>query len=372
MTVTVRKYKRGGWEVDIVIRGPDGRIIARDRKKAPVSTKRQSQRWGEAREIVLLGLSMEEDSPGKEVATLAEFEERFLEGHILACNQKKSSEDSAKSILKKHLRPTFGKVRLDQIDDEAVLRLTGRMLKKNYSPKTINNVLSTLSMLLKTAVRFKVIREMPCTITMLRVPPSDFIYYEVDQYEDLVDAAKKLDDRIHVMVLLGGDAGLRLSEILGLEWPDIDLMRGSLRVERGEVRGKVDSPKNNRMRRVPLTIALQEALRKHRHLRGSRVLCHEDGTSLSPQTAKTWMQRATRRAGLEVSGKLHPLRHTFCSHLAMRGAPAKAIQELAGHADLSTTMRYMHLSPKTLDESIRLLDSRSDGEFFGDILETAK
>ena len=51
------------------------------------------------------------------------------------------------------------------------------------------------------------------------------------------------------------------------------------------------------------------------------------------------------------------LRHTFCSHLAMRGAPARAIQELAGHRDLTTTQRYMHLSPAALDSAIRLLDS---------------
>jgi hypothetical protein len=50
------------------------------------------------------------------------------------------------------------------------------------------------------------------------------------------------------------------------------------------------------------------------------------------------------------------LRHSFCSHLAMRGAPARAIQELAGHQDLQTTQQYMHLSPAALDAAIRLLD----------------
>jgi integrase len=53
-------------------------------------------------------------------------------------------------------------------------------------------------------------------------------------------------------------------------------------------------------------------------------------------------------------------RHTFCSHLAMRGAPTRAIQELAGHSDIATTQRYMHLSPASLDAAIRLLETGTE------------
>ena len=55
----------------------------------------------------------------------------------------------------------------------------------------------------------------------------------------------------------------------------------------------------------------------------------------------------------------------------MRGAPARAIQELAGHMDLATTQRYMHLSPAAIEAAIRLLDQAKPVHRFGDMLETA-
>ena len=77
------------------------------------------------------------------------------------------------------------------------------------------------------------------------------------------------------------------------------------------------------------------------------------------QIVQTRAKRAARRARRVARRGVHILRHTFCSHLAMRGAPARAIQELAGHTDLSMTQRYMHLSPAALDAAIRLLEQPS-------------
>ena len=80
------------------------------------------------------------------------------------------------------------------------------------------------------------------------------------------------------------------------------------------------------------------------------------------------VRRSQRLANMEQHGKLHILRHTFCSRLAMRGATAKAIQELAGHSSLTTTQRYMHLSPAHKEGAIRLLE----GEDFVEIMETVQ
>jgi len=101
---------------------------------------------------------------------------------------------------------------------------------------------------------------------------------------------------------------------------------------------------------------LATALSAHGNLRGPRVLHRSTGEPLSQQTLRTWLSTAQKRAGLPVTGALHILRHTFCSHLAMRNAPALAIQQLAGHTSLRTTLRYMHLGPAEKDRAIRLLD----------------
>ena len=88
------------------------------------------------------------------------------------------------------------------------------------------------------------------------------------------------------------------------------------------------------------------------------MLCDETGKPLTQKVVQVLMRRTAGRANVKPG--IHILRHTFCSHLAMRGAPARAIQELAGHQDLGTTQRYMHLSPVALDAAIRLLETGTE------------
>jgi site-specific recombinase XerD len=72
-----------------------------------------------------------------------------------------------------------------------------------------------------------------------------------------------------------------------------------------------------------------------------------------------------------VPDGVHVLRHTFCSHLAMQGAPLRAIQELAGHREITMTQRYMHVSPAAIDGAIRLLDRPVSSVARGEIVATA-
>ncbi len=118
-----------------------------------------------------------------------------------------------------------------------------------------------------------------------------------------------------------------------------------------------------------MTARLQGTLQTLRHLRGRRVLCETDGSPLTQKVVQNLVRRASRRANLARQG-VHILRHSFCSHLAMQGGPVRAIQVLAGHANLATTQRYMHLSPAAIDATIRLLEGQKNAPRFGDIVET--
>ena len=156
---------------------------------------------------------------------------------------------------------------------------------------------------------------------------------------------------------------------MALEWTDVDFRRRQVTVQRSDWKGKVTATKGDRPRVVPMTSRLESALKAHKHLRGPRVLCLQDGSPLTQKIVRNLSRRSAERAGLAKQG-VHILRHTFCSHLAMRGAPVRAIQELAGHSNLSTTQRYMHLSPAAIEGAVRLLEQPSPVSGFGDILET--
>ena len=113
MSVTIRPYRGGGWEVDIRVVSPDGTRHKRERKHAPISSRTAVGRWAAARERVLFErlLSPPKDHPRKEVPTLQEFAPRFVDGHARANRQKPSGIASKTMILRLYLIPGFGRRR---------------------------------------------------------------------------------------------------------------------------------------------------------------------------------------------------------------------------------------------------------------------
>ncbi len=117
-----------------------------------------------------------------------------------------------------------------------------------------------------------VIDKMPCVIKLLPVVRAAASFHDFDGYERLVEEARKGGWRTHLIVLLGGEAGLRCGEMVALHWSDVDFANGQLCVRHSDWRGQLTAPKNGRVRYVPMTERLASALREYRHLRGLRVL----------------------------------------------------------------------------------------------------
>jgi len=342
--------------VDIIVRLPDGTRL-RERKKTPCTSKSAAQRWGEERQAILL---LHGKPRRKEVPTLEAFVPRYMAEHVKANRHKPSTQSLKEHIIDFYLKPRWARRRLDEIRDSDVQKLKAELA--DLSPKTVNNVLCVLNTMLKVAVEWGVLEEMSARVKLLKVSPSEVPFYEPHEYERLVEAARNIGDhRLLVFVLLGGDAGLRCGEIIALGQTDVDLKRGVLHVRQSEWEGHLTLPKSGRGRKVVLTERLAAALAKNRHLCGPRVLWREESEGKVTQVLLAkWMRRLQRRAGLKETGQLHILRHTFCSRLAMAGASTMAIKELAGHQQISTTQRYMHLSPAAKSAAIRLLDRGAD------------
>jgi hypothetical protein len=140
----------------------------------------------------------------KEVPTFEEFAPRFLDGHARADRQKPSGIAAKETILNVHLIPLIGFKKLDAITTEQVQQLKHRL--KDRAPKTVNNVLRVLNVLLKKAVEWDVMERLPCAIRLLPIPKPSAGFDDFDEYEQLVTAAQA-DRTGYLIVLWVGNPG---------------------------------------------------------------------------------------------------------------------------------------------------------------------
>ena len=106
-----------------------------------------------------------------------------------------------------------------------------------------------------------VIETVPCTVRLLKTPRAEAQFHDFEAFERLVAAADRLDRTTLLLVLLGGEAGLRCGEMMALEWRDVDLGQRRLCVARSDWKGQVTATKGGRVRYVPLTRRLEAGTR---------------------------------------------------------------------------------------------------------------
>jgi site-specific recombinase XerD len=243
-------------------------------------------------------------------------------------------------IVEHFRRQTGG--RLDRLGPDAIREYHLSLLQEGrVSVETVVTHVCALRFFCRHVLRRRNVHDdLPYPKRRDRLP----VVLSPEEVQRLIAGAKNLYHRTLLLTLYG--AGLRRAELCDLKVRNIDSQRMMLRVERG---------KGGRDREIPLSPTLLAALRDYyRWMRPQTYLfpgTRHGWRADAPITSKVvWdaVQYAVRKAGLEKRVTPHTLRHTYATHLLEAGADLRTIQLLLGHADLSHTTVYLHLSRRHL------------------------
>jgi len=286
--------------------------------------------------------------------TFASFAEKWFEEYVIP-NNKFSEQRTKKYVLSASLVPFFGKMQLTQITTHTIEQYKALLLKEGVTPKTIKNRLTVLNKCLTTAYEWLELETAPPKIKWPKCPPARTDYLSPDECELLLSHA---EGTVREMLLTALRTGMRQGELKGLQWSDVDWQSRNIvvRHSRCDYRKTLGSPKSNRERYIPIDVDVYEVLHKRKKSTGY-VFLDADGEPFDNKRLNRRLAAICKRAELRKV-TWHVLRHTFASHLAMRGVPLTTVQTLLGHSNITTTMRYAHVAPSTLRTAIDMLNPK--------------
>lgn len=339
--MVVRKRQGGRWQWDVCVK--KGKTKIRRRGAAPSRRVALEMEATERRKL-MAGAFVQGRSP-----FFVDFADEFRKVYA-AANNKPSERAAKEMILRKHLTPAFGVMRLDAIGVQHVEHYKAEKLAAGLKPKTVNNHLIVLAKLFAVAKDWGRLSEPPkCRRMKAELPGVDFL-----SADEVLRLMTVTDPPWSNMVKLALCTGLRVSELVALRWADVAAGESRKLVVRYSAwGGKVGTPKGGKAKEVPLSTPAVAALAGQHDLSagGALVFPGHDGAMLTREACRKPLRRLLARAGVrQVSW--HVFRHTFGSHLAMGGTPLRAIQELLRHESIAMTLRYSHLSPGVTADAV--------------------
>jgi integrase/recombinase XerC len=228
----------------------------------------------------------------------------------------------------------------DKLDAHRMRGFIASEHRAGLSPKSLQRLLSSCRSLFRQLTREGLLSHDPLAgVRGPKVHRKLPEVLDVDEATTLVEAEgdDALGVRDRAMLELFYSSGLRLSELTGLRWLDLDLDAGEVRV----------LGKGRKMRIVPVGRHAIAALRALGDAEGrvpdSPVFRGRNGAPISPRTVQARMKTLAMRKGFAKHVHPHLLRHTFASHMLESSGDLRAVQELLGHADIATTQIYTHL-----------------------------
>jgi len=237
---------------------------------------------------------------------------------------------------------------LKRIDHLTIRAYLAHLARKKLSRSSIARHLSALRSFFKYLMREEIVTSNPArsvaTPKREKHLPSVLQPADVAALFDMPDLSTPLGVRDRAWLELMYASGLRISELVGIDLDDIEL-----RSRLVKVRGK-----GAKERIVPFGSKAQEAIQKYLEVRNApeqdALFVNYRGARITARSVRRLFEKYVRAASLRAGLSPHTLRHSFATHLLNAGADLRAIQELLGHASLSTTQKYTHLNDWQLIE----------------------
>jgi integrase len=358
-----RKRPDGRWQIDLRYLDTDG-----THKRTTVYGKTQAEARAKARAVrkrAELGQPVRDTKD-----TLGTFAREWITTALAASERKASTKDMNASVTRNQIvSSALGGTPLDKVTPRAVEGWLVELRARGLAESTVRIAYDLLSAILNTAVRDGALGRNPvAAVQRPRVTRREAGYLTPDQVRSVLSAAQST--RFAPLFELLVNTGLRRGEALALQWSDVDLEAGTLRV-RGtlaRVAGElvVTEPKTaNSRHTVPLSDTAAQILRtvrlkqtQERLLAGSRwhqtgyVFTTVLGEPCDPRNALHAFKLAAKRAGVPGPVGLHTLRHSAASVMLVNGVPLKVVSDMLGHASVAITGDiYGHVSPDVSREA---------------------
>jgi integrase len=271
--------------------------------------------------------------------------------------RKPSTLRDYESIIRAHLLPAFGKERLEEITTDQVEAWSGALAATGMGNRTRLKILTVLHGVMGRAKRVWKLPRNP--VSDVEKPTqrrtTEIEVFSTEEVMALIRAAAS--DQDAAIYLTAAYTGLRRGELVALRWRNVDFPRRHIRVTASYTERALSTPKSGRARSIPMAPQVAEALtrlasRPDRVSEDDLVFPGTHGEYLDASALYRRYKTALKQAGLR-SLRFHDLRHTFGTQVI--GNPAVSILQLKewmGHADIDTTMKYLHYAPRLGDAEL--------------------
>ncbi len=318
-------------------------------------TKKMAEDW--LRKTLIEGQRNAPPLEGR--ATFADAADEYIRYATEDRGCKPSTIRGYRSQLRAHLLPAFGSMRLEDITETEVERwragITSARKGTAISNKTKNEQLVLMHAIMRRAVKvWRLPRNPLANVDRFRTRSSgDIEVFSPEEVWALVRAAaSEMDAAIY---LTAAFTGLRRGEVLALRWRDVDFEASTIRVRASYAANQLSTPKSGKVRSVPMAPDVAAALARlgqRERFTGDDdfVFAGESGLPIHGDALSSRYEKALASAGLRRL-RFHDLRHTFGTRM-IREADIRRVQEWMGHADIQTTMKYLHYESRKEDAEL--------------------